>query len=268
MQLRRLLTILALLITPPLMAAEALRIGGTGSGTSLLKILVEAYQKVRPGTTFEIIQPTLGSGGGLRALAAGRIDIAISGRPPREDEGRLTTIEYARTPLVFASNSKQKTESFNRSDIAEIYAGKRQAWTSGEPTRLVLRSAFESDTITLRQLSPETSAALDDALKRKAGPVAENDLDAIELIAKLPGSFGTTTLGLVRTLEQPLTIHSLDGIQPSVEALATGHYPLEKPIFLNTRLQQDSATADFLAFLQSASARQLLQRLGYQPRFR
>ncbi|MDQ5904056.1 MAG: phosphate transport system substrate-binding protein [Pseudomonadota bacterium] len=268
MQFRHLLAIAALLIAPPLMAAEPLRIGGTGSGTTLLKVLAETYQKTHPGTTFDIIQPTLGSSGGLRALAAGRIDIAISGRPPRDEEGRFTTLEYARSPLVFASGSQQKPVNFSRREIADIYAGKRQKWPDGEPIRLVLRSPFESDTLTLRQLGPEISAAVDEALKRKAGPVGENDLDAIELIAKLPGSLGLTTLGLIRLLEQPLTIHTLDGTQPSVEMLSTGIYPLAKSLFLNTRVQQDAATADFVAFLQSAPARKLLLQLGHQPGFR
>ena len=265
MQFRHLLAVAALLIAPSLMAAEPLRIGGTGSGTVLMKTLAEAYQKTRSGTTFEIIQPTLGSSGSLSALAAGRIDIAISGRPPRDNEGRFKTTEYARTPLVLASGNSQKPTNFRRQEIADIYAGKRQKWPDGEPIRLVLRSPFESDTQTLRQLGPEMSAAIDDALKRKAGPVGENDLDAIELIAKLPGSLGPTTLGLIRLLGQPLTIHALDGTPPSVEALAAGTYPLAKPLFLVTRLQQDAATADFIAFLQSSPTRQLLLQLGHQP---
>jgi phosphate transport system substrate-binding protein len=268
MQFRHLLAIAALLITSPLMAAEPLRIAGTGSGTALLKMLAEAYQKSRPGTTFEIIQPTLGSTGSLRALAAGRIDIAISGRPPRNDEGSFTTIDYARSPLVFASGSQQKPVNFSRREITDIYAGKQPKWSNGEPIRLVLRSPFESDTVTLRQLGPEMSTAVDDALKRKAGPVGENDLDTVELIAKLPGSLGPTTLGLIRLLGQPLTIHALDGTQPSVEALAAGTYPLAKSLFLSTRKQQDSASADFIAFLQSAPARKLLLQFGHQPVFR
>lgn len=268
MRFRCLLATAVLLLTPPLIAAEPLRIGGTGSGTALMKTLAESYQKTHPGTVFEIVQPTLGSSGGFRALAAGHIDIAISGRPPREDEGRFATIDYARSPLVFASNSQQKPVNLSRREISDIYAGQRKNWPNGEPIRLILRSPFESDTLTLRQMGPEMSAAVDDALKRKAGPIGENDLDTLELIAKLPGSLGPTTLGLIRLLDQPLTIHPLDGIQPSVDALAAGTYPLVKPLYLNTRLQQDPATADFITFLQSAPARKLLLRLGHQPGFR
>jgi ABC-type phosphate transport system substrate-binding protein len=62
------------------LAEEAVRIGGTGSGTALLGKLAALYLEARPDTRIQIMSPSLGSTGGLRALAAGRIDIVVSGR--------------------------------------------------------------------------------------------------------------------------------------------------------------------------------------------
>ncbi|MCP5267762.1 MAG: substrate-binding domain-containing protein [Zoogloeaceae bacterium] len=265
MLLRLLLSSLALLLSVPIQATETLRIGGTGSGTALLKLLTKEYLQQYPERRIELILPTLGSSGGLRALAAGKIDIAISGRPPRADEGQFKTLPFARTPLLFASDPARNASDFSLADIADIYAGRRTDWPDGSPIRLVLRSAFESDTITLRQTSKEMDAAMTQALQNRAGPIGENDLDTVALIGKLPGALGPTTLGLIRVLDTRLSIHSIHGVPPTVENMLAGRYPLSKRLYLNTRQQQDLATTDFIAFLNSPRMRERLLQLGHAP---
>ena len=59
----------------------------------------------------------------------------------------------------------------------------------------------------------------------------------------------------------------LDGVPPTPDNLASGRYPLSKPLFVVTRASPDSATADFIRFLQSPAARDLLLRLHFLPGF-
>lgn len=265
--------ILALVCAPafmlsPAFSAEIVRAGGTGSGSVLLQKLSDLYHQNKPAAEIRIITPTLGSSGGLRALRAGQVDVVISGRLPKAEEGEFKVIEYARTPLVFASREAKQIKGFSLGEITEIYAGNRKTWGDGSQIRLVLRSPFESDTQTMKNISPAMRDAVSAALERRAGPVGEDDLDTVELIAKLPGSLGPTTLGLLRLLDQRLTVMPLDGVTPSVETLADGRYPYSKPLFLVTRTQPDTATTEFLSFLQSRAAYDYLRRTAHLPGFR
>lgn len=257
--------IAVMLMLSPAEADEAVLVGGTGSGSLLIQKLSDRYQKARPGTKIRVITPTLGSNGSLRALAAGRIDIAVSGRPPKPEEGDFAVIEYARTPLVFASREAKQAQGFKLAEVIDIYAGKRQHWADGSPIRLVLRNPFESDTQILRQLNPELKDAVDSALHRRAGPFGESDLDTVELIHTLPGAFGPSSLGLLSMLGHTLTVMPLDGIPPSIDALANGSYPLSKPFFLVTRKHPTPPAANFIGFLQSAEARHYLRQSGFLP---
>lgn len=261
------LLIAATLMLSPAKADEAVQLGGTGTGSLLVEKLSERYRQARPGAEIRVITPTLGSGGSLRALAAGRIDIAISGRPPKPEEGQFTVIEYARTPLVFASREGRKAQGFKLSEVVDIYAGRQLTWPDGTPIRLVLRTPFESDTQILRQHNTEMAAAIDSAIQRRAGPFGESDLDTVDLIRTLPGSFGPTSLGLLRLLGQTLAVMPLDGVPPTIDTLANGSYPLSKPIFLVTRKQPSPTTASFIAFLQSAEAHRYLRQTGFLPGF-
>ena len=252
----------------PAFSAETVRGGGTGSGTVLLQKLSELYRQNRPQAEIRIITPTLGSSGGLRALRAGQVDIVISGRQPKPEEGEFKVSEYARTPFVFASGEAKQAKGLSLSEITEIYAGSRRAWADGSQIRLVLRSPFESDTQTMKNINPAMRDAVTAALERRAGPVGEDDLDTVDLIGKLPGSLGPTTLGLLRLLDRRLTVMPMDGVAPSVETLADGRYPYSKTLFLVTRTQPDTATTEFLNFLQSRTAHDYLRRTAHLPSFR
>ena len=269
---RPLTLILALVCAPvcmlsPAFSAEIVRAGGTGSGTVLLQKLAELYRQNKPASEIRIITPPLGSSGGFRALAAGQIDVVISGRPPKAEEGQFKIVEYARTPFIFASGDAKQAKGFSLSEIIEIYAGTTKTWGDGRQIRLVLRSPFESDTQTMTSISPAMRNAVGSALARRAGPVGEDDLDTVDLIGKLPGSLGPTTLGLLRLLDRRLTAMPVDGITPSLETLADGRYPYAKSLFLVTRLQNDAATTDFLHFLQSSAAHNFLRRTDHLPGF-
>lgn len=265
MRLSLLLALVALFLSPLAVAAESVRIAGTASSVALLQKLDSLPQRAYPHRTLSSSPAILGSNGSLRAVAAGRIDLAIVGRPPGPDEGHFEVTAFAATPLVLASHSKVGRQQLSRRELLELFAGQRRHWPDGERIRLVLRAPFESDVATLRTLDPGIGPAIEASVKNKVGPVAENDLDAIELLARLPGSFGSTTLGLMQTLDIRLTTHAIDGIAPSTSALESGHYPLSKRFFLVTRPTPDAATAEYVAFLKSKPVQEFLRRFDYVP---
>lgn len=107
------LVFLCLLWIPPAADAEPVRVGGTGSGSVLMQRLSQVYQQTDPSAKVIVIMPPLSSGGSIRALSAGKIDLAIVGRPLKAEEAAMPGLgrafEYVRTPLVFASSTTQST---------------------------------------------------------------------------------------------------------------------------------------------------------------
>lgn len=62
-----------------------MRIGGTGSAIGTMKLLGDALARQDMAFQYTVV-PNLGSSGGLRALQAGAIDIALISRRLRADE--------------------------------------------------------------------------------------------------------------------------------------------------------------------------------------
>lgn len=245
-------------------AAETLTIGGVGGITPLAKQLAAEYARRTPGVEVRVIDPPLGSNGGLRALAAGKVDIVVSGRSPRGAETGQA-VPWLRTPLVLATSGGRISKGLTRTQVADIFAGRTTAWDDRKPIRLVLRGEFESETVALRALSPAVDAAVAGALKRTDLPLAENDLEALDTLQKIPGSLGTSSLGLLRTSGARLTALSIDGVAPSAKTLENGSYPLVRQFLLVTGQNPRPAVAALAAWLKSPTALAIARRYDYLP---
>lgn len=255
------LAILALFTTPAV--AQTLTVGGVGSLTPLVKKLAEEFGRTSPGIEVSVIEPPIGSTGGMRALAAGKVDVALSGRPLKADETGVA-IPWVRTPLVLAS-SDGRLDRLDTVTLVEVYESRRRTWDDGRQIRLVLRGAFESETLMLRGLSPDMDVAVRHALERRDAPVADNDLAALDMLVKIKGSLGTTSYALALSAGPKLRMLPLNGQAPSLEALASGGYRWHRPYYLVHRANPSESTRRFLTYLRSDKGLQTARKLGYLP---
>ena len=257
---------LYLLLATLTVSAESLSAGGTGSAEPLLRLLFEEFQKQNPTATLQQ-RSVLGSGGAIKALRTGRVDLAIVARSltPEEAGAVGQPLALAETPLVFASRDTQATAGFTLEQLARVYAGQLQTWQDGSPIRLILRPSFESDTSLLRSMSPAMDRAVSAATLRPGMVTIDNDLDTVKLLAATPGSLGPTTLGLLKTSNTRLAIFSINGVPPSLATLKDGSYPWRKQLSIVLPLQPSRLAMRFTAFLNSDAARRLLRRYDYLP---
>lgn len=194
------LTVFSLVLCHGVQAQEVIRAGGTGLGTLLIQRLIDTYVKLRPNLHARVMIPPLGSNGGLRALGAGAIEIAIvtipSSYPVASDaEATNKIIPWVRTPFIFTGHDIVIGSKMNAAQIADIYSGRLGKWADGKPVRLITRTDRESDTRILRAISREINEAVTIASKRNGMPFAENDIENQQLLERVPGSFGAIGLG-------------------------------------------------------------------------
>ena len=256
--------LLGLSFGPLAAIADTLKVGGTGSALGTMKILADAYRASRPDTQIVVV-PALGSSGSIKAVAAGVLDIGLSGRPlkPAEREQNLAEREVARTPLVLAS--MRAHSGFGLSDIARIYDGTLQTWPDGSPLRPILRPETDSETALLRAMSPEINRAMTIAYARSGVHIAITDQDSADAIEKIPGGLGTSTLALIVSERRTINALPLNGVAPSVAALVRGRYPYFKPLYLITPQNPSGPARAFATFIQSRQGARILSDNSYLP---
>jgi phosphate transport system substrate-binding protein len=244
--------------------AEDIRIGGTGAALGTMQLLAEAYAKSHPNSKI-VVLPSLGSGGGVKAVLSGVLQIGLSARPLTEDEVKAGAVgvEYGRTPLVFATSATTKIGDLTTQNLVDIYSGKAEQWPDGTKIRLVLRPIGDSDSELIKNLSPTMRDATHAAEQRRGMSFAITDQDAATNIEKTPGALGPSTLALILSENRQLKALTLNGIAPSAKSIADGTYPLFKQLLLVTGPKTLPAARDFVTFVRSAAGREILLQTGH-----
>jgi phosphate transport system substrate-binding protein len=92
--------------------------------------------------------------------------------------------------------------------------------------------------------------------------VGMTDQEAADLIQKIPGAFGATTLSLVISEKRPVHVLALDGIVPSVRTIADGSYPYSKTLYFVTRKNPPLEIRRFIEFVRSQAGAAILMKNG------
>lgn len=244
--------------------AQELRLGGTGAALGSMQLLAQAYAQGRPQAKV-VVLPSMGSGGGIKALLAGAVQIAVSSRPLSETELKAgaAALAYGRTPFVFATAVSNKTAGITTQDLVDFYAGKAGTWPDGSKLRLVLRPIGDSDSETIKAISPALREAKSAAEQRKGMVFTVTDQETADAMEKIPGALGPSTLALLLSEKRALKALALDGVTPSAASLVDGSYRLYKTLWIVTGPKSPPEAQAFVSFVRSAAGREILQRTGH-----
>ena len=256
--------LIAALCLSSVAGAAEIRIGGTGNSLGTMHLLAAAYAKFKPDAKI-IVLTSIGTSGAIKALPKRAIEIGLSSRTLTDEEVRagLSTIEYARSPTVFAVQEKNKTPSITRAQIADIYSGKLTAWPDGVSVRPVLRQPGDDNTRQLKSLSAEIEKAVNIAEQKPGMAFAVTDQEAAEKMESIQGAFGVTTLALIRSEKRSLRVLALDGAEATPENASSGRYPLVKHFYFVLPTEPSAAAVDFVKFVKSERGREILKQYGH-----
>lgn len=232
--------------------AETLRIGGTGAGLELSRILVGEFARRRPGVE-PWIPDSLGTSGGIKALAAGRLDLALLMRPLKDNEVEQgKAVVLCRTPWVFYTHATRSDVALTRADLPGLYLSNLPPFARGE-VRPLLRPANESGFQVLQDRFPELRPAIEAARQNRAAVEAITDQEAMTEVERGSALVGFGALAPVFAEKRKLRAASFDGRDPSS---LTAEYPLWATLYLAyAGAGQGSLVADFLDFVRSPAPR-------------
>lgn len=245
--------------------AETLRVGGTGMALATMRELAQALT-ARDAAFKADILPSLGSTGGLLALAHGAVDVAVTARPLTAAEAQhgIRVAACATTPFIFVT-SLPTPQRVNRSDLAALFGNPAAAWSDGSPVRIVLRTRDDTDNAFLINNFPGMKTALERARRRPDVPSAASDQDNAELAQKIPGSLAALTLMQLTSEGLDLRAIAVDGVAPSAAALDDRSYPFAKTMCLVLPRRSSAAAELFIAFVRSGDGERILRGFGAIP---
>lgn len=245
-------------------AEKPVVIGGTGAAMVYANSVGKEVQKANPDITIKVIEG-LGSGGAMRALIAGRIDLAISGRvlKQKEIDAGLTATPLMKTPFGFFT-SRQEPISVSSADVWRLYndVSRPNPLFDGQVVRVILRPKSDSDRAFAIANFEGMKSAIERAHMAPGIPVAQTDQDNASMAEKMSNSLTTGTLLQMVSEGRTLTSIQIDGVQPSAESVKSGAYKYAKTLHLVTRPERDENIVTVIDYIYSSDGVTLAAHLG------
>lgn len=217
-----------------------------------------------------------GSGLGIASLLNGTADMANSSRSINEKEKllfkeksiKIDSFIFAQDALAFVVSDRLALDSISVKDLSKILSGEFKNWSALTGKSLPIN-------IYGRQSNSGTSEYVRKILKINYSPYAKQmngNAQILEAIKADPSGIGYVGAGYVvngkgqgiRVLkiytEKSKAISPLDQ-----EAITSGNYFFQRPLFQYFKAEDYSKIKAFLDFERSETGKQIIQSSGYYP---
>jgi phosphate transport system substrate-binding protein len=247
--------------------AEQIVLDGSSGMLPLAKALASAYQQRSSDPKVEIGKG-LGTGARLRALAEGRIQIALASHGVKPDDvrkGDLKIIEVAKGAIVFAVNASVSITNITESQVCDAYSGKLRSWQplggSDDPIAVFTRPPTEVDPEVIR-----TKVGCFEELKEiETAKVMARGGDMAKALAETPYALGMTSMTVVEQSAGKVRALTLNGTAPTAENVKSGRYFLTRDFLFVIKGEPAGPVRRFLDFVLSPEGDRVLQANGAVP---
>ncbi len=245
-------------------SGQKIVVSGTGDSQQLLGEAAKALEEKLGGGKIEV-PDSIGSGGGIRALAAGKIDLARVARPLKETEKKLglTYKRFALSPIVFVVHpSVTGVENLKSKDIVGIYSGKINVWgqLGGQDQKIyaITREVGDSCKIILNEQIPGFAD-----IAKPTAKVIYNTPEAVATLIRHKKTVGYLPMSM--TIGKNLKILKVDGVYPSAENIRSGRYKLVLPFGIAYKGELKGLAQRYVNFLFSQEGNRLITKYGAIP---
>lgn len=231
-------------------------------GTAHIPVMQKAAKAImQSNSDIRITIAGGGSGVGAKQVAKGLVDIGNTGRAlkPGEAEG-LISFPFAIDGVAVIINPENPVSALTKQQVIDIYSGKIVNWkdVGGEDRTINLFTRDEASgtrSVFVGKLLNKGS------IVTSANVVPSNGAMKTA-ISRDPGAMGYSSVGYIDAM---VKAPSLDGVQPTNEACASGEYPVVRKLYMNTKGEPQGLTKAFIDFIYSPQGAEFIAASGYIP---
>lgn len=251
---------------------------GSDTIVNLALAWAEEYQDIHPGIRLSVTGG--GSGTGIAALINGTVDIANASRQIKEEERENARangsepVEFviARDAIAVIVHLDNPVDHLTLQQISDIYSGKIANWSEiGGEDRPIVRLSRETNSgthvyfleevIRLGQKDNTTLFSRDTLLLPSSEGIGAE-------IRQNPNAIGYDGLGYVTEEMKVIGVAAGPGedfIFPSQETVNSGAYPIARDLYMYTNGQPQGVVAEYLAWILTPEAQEIVSELGFVP---
>jgi phosphate transport system substrate-binding protein len=261
-------TMIAAVLTSGVVRADTLQLEGSTTVGPIADAFAEYFKSVYPD--LKITVKKTGSGDGAAALVDERCDIANMSRFMKDKEFKDAVANnifpvahvVAMDGVCVIVHPSNPVKALTRAQVRDIYMGKIENWRElGGPDMQIVpisRDTSSGTYETFHNLVMEKKEMAANVEYVNANPQAH------ARVRNTQGAVGYVGLGFVDSNVRALEI---DKVKPSRNTIATGVYPVSRPLFMFTNgyPKLGSMTHRFVTFHYTERGQELIEAKGFVP---
>lgn len=243
-------------------------IDGSTTVGPIAKAYAEYFRKRHPDVNITVAES--GSGNGVKSLINATCDVASLSRSMTNaefkaavDKGEMPVLHaIAIDGIAIVVHPSNPVKALKLEQVRDIYTGKINNWKEvGGPDVKIVRISRDTNSGTYKSF--EELVMHEDKMADDTEKVGSNGGEK-QRVASTPAAIGYVGLGF---LDRELKALSIEGIAPTPETVASGQYPIARPLFFATDGYPKLGTAlnDFVTLHLTPDGQQMIEELGFVP---
>ena len=264
----------------PTPESSSVYIQNKGSDTivNLALAWAERYQTLRPDVRLSVTGG--GSGTGITSLINGTVDIANASRAIKPEEieaakaNGIEPVEHviARDAIAVIVNPQNPVNELTLDQISRIYRGEITNWQEvGGEDRPIVRLSRETNSGThvyFLEAVVRLGNSRDKTILSPLTLLLPSSEGIISEVSSNPNAIGYDGLGYVTDEVKVIAVSpgkDQPYVLPSIQSVNDLTYPIARDLYMYSRQDSSQAVLDFLDWVLSAEAQQIVADLGFVP---
>ena len=246
--------------------SEITRLTLTGSSTvaPLMSEIAQHYEQSNPQVRIDV--QTGGSSRGINDARQQLADIGMVSRTLKSNEQDLQTATIAWDGISIIVHKDNPVSQLSREQIVDIFTGKLNNWQElgGNSRKIVVINKAEGRS-TLELFLKYFKLNNKDI---KAHIIIGDNQQGLKTVAGNPNAIGYVSIGAAAyesRLGTAIKLLPMAGINPSLESLEKGEFPLSRPLNLVTVGSRSAAVKQFIDYAQSAAVNDIINKQYFVP---
>ncbi len=244
--------------------AGHLTITGSSTVAPLATEIAKRFEQQHPQVRIDV--QTGGSGKGIADIRLGVADIGMASRPLASDEADLAAHQIAADGVGLIVHASNSIAELSQEQVIAIYTDEINNWrdVGGENEEIsVVHKAEGRATLEvfLNHFGIDNPSVKSDVI------VGENE-HAVKTVAGTAGAIGYVSIGTAEAdIESgvPIRLLPLDGVEANTENVASGVFPMSRPLNLVTADSTSELASKFIQFCQSVEVHDLVRSQYFVP---
>jgi phosphate transport system substrate-binding protein len=245
--------------------AGRLTVSGSSTCAPAIAVIARRFEQQHPGVRVDV--QSGGSSRGIADVESGLADIGMSSRDLTPDEAatRVGTA-FAVDGVCFLVHDTNHVPPLSTDQLRGIFSGLIMNWRDvGGPDA---RVTVISRAVGRSELSLVTAFLGLPEQEIDADAIAGENQQGIKQVATNPEAITFMSTGAAlaeRDLGTPVRLLPLDGVDPTVESIATARYALVRPLILVTPRDASALATRFIEFATSTAVADIVHDHSYVP---